>query len=99
MTRRPAVYILASRRNGTLYIGVTSNLPKRIWEHKHDVVDGFTKRHQVHQLVWYERLDTMEAAIQLEKRMKGWRREWKLRAIEDMNPTWRDLFDDFSAGD
>jgi putative endonuclease len=99
MTRRPAVYILASKRNGTLYIGVTSNLPKRIWEHKQDLVEGFTKRYQVHQLVWYELLDSMEAAIQLEKRMKRWQRELKLSAIEDMNPTWRDLFEDFRSGD
>ncbi len=99
MTRQPAVYILCSKRNGTLYIGVTSNLPKRVWEHKHDLVEGFTRRYQVHHLVWYELLDSMEAAIQLEKRMKGWRRSWKLRAIEDMNPTWRDLFEDFSPGD
>jgi len=99
MIRHPAVYILASRRNGTLYIGVTSNLPKRIWEHKQDLIEGFTKRYRVHQLVWYQRLESMEAAIQLEKRMKGWRREWKLRAIEEMNPTWRDLFEDFTAGD
>ncbi len=99
MTRRPAVYILASKRNGTLYIGVTSHLPKRVWEHKQDLVDGFTRRYQVHQLVWYELLDSMEAAIQLEKRMKGWQREWKLRAIEDKNPAWRDLFEDLRAGD
>jgi putative endonuclease len=99
MARRPAVYILASERNGTLYIGVTSNLPKRVWEHKQDLVQGFTQRYQVHRLVWYEMLDTMEAAIQLEKRMKGWRRAWKLRAIEEKNPAWRDLYDEFSAGD
>ena len=89
MTRCPAVYILASKPNGTLYIGVTSNLPKRVWEHKQDLVEGFTRRYQVHRLVWYEVLDTMEAAIELEKRMKGWRRAWKVRAIEDKNPTWR----------
>ena len=98
MTRCPAVYILASKPNGTLYIGVTSNLPKRVWEHKQDLVEGFTRRYQVHQLVWYEVLDTMEAAIELEKRMKGWRRDWKVRAIEDKNPPWRDLYEDISAG-
>lgn len=99
MSRRPAVYILASKRNGTLYVGVTSHLPKRVWEHKQDFVEGFTRRYHVHRLVWYELLDSMHAAIQLEKRVKSWPRAWKLRLIEERNPTWRDLYEDFSAGD
>jgi putative endonuclease len=89
---QPAVYILASKRNGTLYIGVTSNLVKRVWEHKNDSVDGFTKRYNVHQLVWYEIHETMEAAIQREKQLKNWKRKWKLDLIEGPNPTWRDLY-------
>jgi len=99
MERKPAVYILASKRNGTLYLGVTSNLPKRVWEYKHDLVEGFTRRYHVHRLVWYAQLETMPDAITLEKQMKGWQRAWKLRVIEEMNPAWRDLYDDFVAGD
>ena len=86
------VYILASRRNGTLYVGVTSNLSRRIWEHKAGVVDGFSKRYGVHMLVYAELHATMEEAILREKRIKAWRRAWKLKLIEDANPTWRDLF-------
>jgi putative endonuclease len=97
--RRPAVYILASKRNGTLYIGVTSNLPRRIWEHKQDLVEGFTRRYRVHRLVWYALLETMPDAIELEKQMKGWQRAWKLRVIEAMNPDWRDLYEELLAGD
>ena len=92
MERIPCVYILASRRNGTLYTGVTSNLPKRIWEHKHDLADGFTKQYAVHTLVWYEVHTEMLAAITREKAIKEWQRRWKLRLIERMNPEWRDLF-------
>jgi putative endonuclease len=91
--KRPAVYILASKRNGTLYIGVTSDLIKRIWEHKNDVVDGFSKRYKVHQLVWYELHDSMASAIEREKRLKEWKRAWKLRLIESTNPDWQDLYD------
>jgi putative endonuclease len=97
--RKPAVYILASRRNGTLYVGVTSNLVKRVWEHKKDLVGGFTKKYGVHLLVYYERFDTMPEAIRREKQMKRWQRAWKLRVIEEMNPTWRDLWEDFDAAD
>jgi len=86
------VYILASRRNGTLYTGVTSSLAERIWQHKNDVTEGFTKRHGVHLLVWYELYDTMESAIRREKAIKEWKREWKLELIEKTNPTWRDLY-------
>jgi putative endonuclease len=90
--RQPAVYILASKRNGTLYIGVTSDLVKRIWEHKTDIVEGFTKRYGVHRLVWYELHDSMEAAIEREKRLKDWKRIWKLELIESNNPDWQDLY-------
>ena len=93
MVKLPCVYILASRRNGTLYIGVTSDLLKRVWEHKNDLVEGFTKKYGVHMLVWYESHETMESAIQREKRIKKWNREWKLALIEQSNPQWHDLFD------
>ncbi len=90
----PCVYILASRRNGTLYVGVTSDLAGRIWQHRNEVVDGFSRRHHVHLLVWFEVHDAMESAIQREKAIKSWRRAWKIRLIEDMNPYWRDLYPD-----
>lgn len=90
----PYVYILASRRNGTLYVGVTSDLAKRIWDHKNDVVAGFTKSHGVHTLVHVEAFETMAEAILREKQLKKWRREWKLNLIEKTNPNWRDLYDD-----
>jgi putative endonuclease len=90
--KQPTVYILASMRNGTLYIGVTSELVKRIWEHKNDMVEGFTKRYHVHRLVWYELHESMESAIIREKRLKDWKRKWKLELIERSNPKWRDLY-------
>ena len=93
MRRQPAVYILASKRNGTLDIGVTSDLAKRVWQHKNDVVDGFTKRYSVHQLVWYELHETMESAIEREKTLKNWKRVWKLELIENSNPSWQDLYE------
>ncbi|MEE4601033.1 MAG: GIY-YIG nuclease family protein [Desulfobacteraceae bacterium] len=92
MNKQPAVYILASKRNGTLYIGVTSNLVKRIWEHKNNMVEGFTKRYTVHRLVWYELHDSMESALTREKRLKNWKRKWKLELIETKNPKWLDLY-------
>ncbi len=92
MNRQPAVYILASKRNGTLYIGVTSNLARRVWEHRNDIIDGFTKRYGVHDLVWYEPHDSMESAIQREKQLKVWKRKWKLNLIESVNPRWEDLY-------
>ncbi|MFT7459342.1 MAG: putative endonuclease [Planctomycetota bacterium] len=92
MERQPCVYMLASRRNGTLYIGVTSNLAKRIWEHKADVVAGFTKLYAVHTLVWYEVHENMDSAILREKALKKWRREWKIRLINSFNPEWKDLY-------
>ena len=96
MKRQPAIYILASKRNGTLYVGVTSNLAKRIWEHKNDLVEGFTKSYGIHNLVWYELHETMESAIQREKRVKGWKRAWKLELIESLNPEWQDLYQGIS---
>ena len=90
--RQPCVYILASRRNGTLYVGVTSNLPERVWQHRNDLVEGFTSRYGVHDLVWFEVHETMESAIGREKAIKEWKRAWKVKLIEEMNPYWRDLF-------
>jgi len=92
MTKQPAVYILTSQRNGTLYTGVTSDLVKRIWEHKNDLVEGFTKRYCVHNLVWYELHAGMISAIEREKNIKEWKREWKLNLIEKDNPEWKDLY-------
>ena len=92
--KQPAVYILASQRNGTLYIGVTSNLRERIWQHKNGVNDGFTKDFKVHTLVYYELHTEMTAAIGREKQLKKWNRTWKLRLIEEGNPNWRDLWED-----
>ena len=94
MKKQPAVYILASAKNGTLYTGVTSDLVKRIWEHKNNLVDGFTKRYGVHDLVWFELHDTMDFAIIREKNIKEWKRAWKLTLIEKDNPDWRDLYID-----
>jgi len=92
MPKQPCVYLLASRRNGTLYAGVTSDLVKRIWEHKNDAVDGFTKKYGVHTLVWYEQHASMASAIAREKAIKEWKRPWKLKLIEESNPDWRDLY-------
>jgi putative endonuclease len=91
MEKQPVVYILASKRNGTLYIGVTSNLQNRNWEHKRDLVDGFTKRYRVHRLVYYELHGDMVSAISREKQIKKWNRAWKLELIEKHNPGWKDL--------
>lgn len=93
MKKLPAVYILASKRNGTLYIGVTSNLLKRIWEHKNDLVEGFTRKYGVHMLVHFELSDNMLAAIAREKQLKKWKRIWKIKLIESNNPEWKDLWD------
>lgn len=95
MTKRGYVYILASGRNGTLYIGVTSNLVQRIDQHKQKLTGGFTKDYGVTNLVWYQTCDDIESAILREKQMKKWNRLWKLREIEELNPEWRDLSDDF----
>jgi putative endonuclease len=92
--KSPCVYILASGHNGTLYIGVTSDLFSRIGEHKQDLIEGFTKKYGVHRLVYYEMHLDMDSAIKREKQLKEWRRLWKLRIIEAMNPDWVDLFDE-----
>ena len=92
--RQPAVYLLASRYRGTLYVGVTSDLVQRIWQHRQGLVEGFTQRYGVHMLVWFEQHATMLDAIAREKRIKEWKRAWKLELIETNNPRWRDLYDD-----
>ena len=94
MERQPCVYLLASRPRGTLYVGVTSDLIKRVWQHKQHVVDGFTSRYGVTTLVWFERHETMDSAIQREKAIKRWRRVWKIELVEGVNPGWRDLYPD-----
>ncbi|WP_326914620.1 GIY-YIG nuclease family protein [Sphingopyxis chilensis] len=91
----PAVYLLASRRNGTLYLGVTSHLVQRIRQHREGLIPGFTREYGVKMLVWFEQHATMDAAIQREKRVKKWNRAWKLELIEKDNPEWRDLAGDF----
>jgi putative endonuclease len=92
--KSPCVYVLASARNGTLYIGVTSDLFQRIALHKQDLIEGFTKQHRVHRLVYYEMHATMDAAIGREKQLEEWRRQWKIRPIESIDPEWVDLFDE-----
>ena len=92
--KQPCVYMLASKRNGTLYIGVTSDLLKRIWQHKEGLVEGFTKRYDVKLLVWFEMHASMPEAIAREKALKEWQRGWKLKLIEASNPKWRDLYED-----
>lgn len=94
MDKQPAVYILASGYNGTLYIGVTSNLIQRIWQHKNDLVEGFTEKYGVHSLVYYELQGNMPTAIQREKQLKKWNRQWKIKLIEQANPTWKDLWEE-----
>ncbi len=90
--KQPVVYMLASKKYGTLYIGVTSNLVKRIWEHKNNYVLGFTHKYNIHTLVWYEIHETMYSAITREKALKKWRRQWKIELIKKQNPHWRDLY-------
>jgi len=91
--RNPVVYILASGRNGTLYVGVTSDLITRTWQHREHVVEGFSKKYEVSQLVWWESHATMESAITREKQLKRWNRAWKIRLIEERNPYWHDLWE------
>lgn len=91
----PTAYILASRRNGTLYLGVTSHLVQRVHQHREELIPGFTREYGVKMLVWFEQHATMDAAIQREKRIKKWNRAWKLELIERDNPDWRDLAEDF----
>ncbi len=90
--KQPAIYILASHYHGTLYIGVTSDLIARIWQHREHVAAGFTDRYEVVHLVWYEQCDSMESAILREKQLKKWNRQWKIRLIETLNPDWEDLW-------
>ena len=92
--KQPALYIMASKRNGTLYIGVTSDLPTRVWQHKNNLVPGFTQKYRVHTLAYVEQHESMQSAIQREKQMKKWNRQWKLKLIEEQNPNWRDLYED-----
>jgi len=87
------VYILASKRNGTLYIGVTNDLMRRVYEHKNNLINGFTQKYNVHQLVYYEQTSDIDSAIQREKRLKKWNRKWKLKLIEKENPNWNDLYE------
>jgi putative endonuclease len=89
------VYILASQKNGTIYIGVTNNLERRLYEHKNHVVKGFTAKYNVTKLVWFEQTSSVEAAIEKEKQLKKWARAWKIRLIEEGNPDWRDLGEDW----
>jgi putative endonuclease len=93
MKKQYYVYILAKARNSTFYVGMTSDLPKRAWEHRNDAADGFTKRYRIKSLVYYETFDDPESAIAREKRLKKWNRAWKMRAIEGMNPDWKDLYE------
>ena len=86
------VYILASKKNGTFYVGMTSNLPKRIWEHKHKVVKGFTEKYSIQHLVYYEMHGDAEQAVRRESRLKEWQRQWKIDLIEENNPEWNDLY-------
>ncbi len=88
------IYILASKRNGTLYVGVTNDIIKRVWQHKNDLADGFTKKYQVHKLVYFEQTTDIESAINREKQLKKWHRKWKLDLIEKQNPDWIDLYND-----
>ncbi|WP_394727136.1 GIY-YIG nuclease family protein [Altererythrobacter sp. GH1-8] len=98
MTKQPYVYIMANKRNGALYTGVTSDLPQRTWQHREGAADGFTKRYGCKSLVWFERHETMESAILREKQIKAGSRKAKLRLIEGINPEWRDLFAENAHG-
>ncbi len=97
MNKQPCVYMLSSQRNGTLYIGVTSDLIKRVYQHRTEMVDGFTKRYGIHDLVWYEVHEMMESAILREKQLKKWSRSAKIRLIEQQNPKWLDLWSDLNS--
>jgi len=88
------VYILASKRNGTLYIGVTNDLLRRVYEHKNNLISGFTEKYCVHRLVYYEQYSDIESALEREKHLKVWKRKWKIELIEKENPKWRDLYED-----
>ncbi|WP_395060577.1 GIY-YIG nuclease family protein [Polaromonas sp.] len=88
-----SVYLMASGKNGTLYVGVTNDLVRRVYEHRNGLVAGFTSRHAVYQLVWFESTPSVDAAIHKEKQIKNWKRAWKVAMIEESNPTWMDLYD------
>lgn len=92
MIKEYYVYILASRKNGTLYIGVTNDLIGRVYEHKNDCVEGFTKKYQVHMLIYHEYTSDINSALLREKQLKKWKREWKIKLIEQFNPEWEDLY-------
>ena len=94
--REPAVYMLATKPYGTLYIGVTSDLVKRIWEHRNDAVEGFSKRYRAHRLVYFEQFRSMVEAIEREKELKKWRRAWKIALVDAANPDWRDLWSEIN---
>jgi len=98
MTKTYYIYILASKRNGTLYIGVTNDLERRLYEHKNNLLEGFTNKYNVHNLVYYEDVTDVHAALQREKQLKRWTRKWKLELIEKVNPEWRDLANDLFSG-
>ena len=91
------VYILASKKHGTLYIGVTNDLMRRVYEHRNDLVEGFTKKYGVHRLVYYEQTEDSHSAILREKRIKKWKRQWKIRLIEERNPEWEDLYEEMTG--
>jgi putative endonuclease len=93
--KRYFAYLLASKPYGTLYVGVTSDLANRTWQHKNDLIEGFTKKYGVHLLVWFEEWGDIGDAIDREKQIKGWNRAWKVKLIEKQNPTWKDLYEDF----
>ena len=95
--KHPAVYMMANRYRGTIYVGVTSALWSRVWDHKNGTTPGFTTQYGVTTLVWYEHRQTMESAIRREKQIKEWQRSWKIRLIEEMNPGWRDLHDEIDV--
>jgi len=97
LTRSYFVYLLASRRRGTLCVGVTNDLLKRVWQHKQGLVEGFTKRYGIKTLVWYEQTDSIESAMTREKQIKKWNRDWKVELIEKNNPQWKDLYEDIAA--
>lgn len=97
MNKQYFVYIVARERNGTFYVGVTSDLPKRVWEHKNEVADGFTKKYGIRNLVYYEVFSDPENAIKREKRLKKWNRSWKMKVIEEQNPDWKDLYEQITS--
>ena len=96
MARSPCVYIMTDKRHGTLYAGVSADLSRRSWEHREGLYPGFTKRYGLKLLVWYEYHDRMEEAIAREKKIKSWKRAWKIELIEKLNPTWRDLYEELN---